>query len=1144
MVELYIFYKSIIYMPYNIRKLPNQDLYRVYNKDTKSVHSYSTTLENAKKQVALLEGIKEGNGIDNPDLYEKAKQIADATYSKPSGYKSGFIVKKYKEMGGTYSGKKDNKGIGRWFKEDWKDIGGKDYPVYRPTIRITKDTPLTATEIKPSNLKKQIALKQVIRGDANLPPFEGGAISKSEKIKLTKEIKSISEEEAKESYLDLADEKTIPPSTSTKGNKFVDYFTFNERLETTGNKGLSFWDFWENKSEYMKKTYVKNILNYYKKQGTNANSNPVKNLYKIFKLYFGSVGIFKPVIAMSIYHRFKPTSILDFTMGWGGRLVGAAALDIPKYIGIDLNKNLEKPYREMEKTLKELGTSTDIKLIFQDALKVDYSKLDYDMVFTSPPYYNKEIYSGTDKMTEEEWNEKFYRPIFAKTWKYLKNGGHYILNVPIAVYDNVLVDLLGKADIFIPMNTKRAMSNKLKQAEYKEYIYVWVKKEKQGGLIRANSSMEDLIYNLTPVEKKGNNWIKRDDMFEYAGQKGGKARAALYLITNGTKPKSITTAGNRNSPQINIISSIGKKLGIPVTAFTSTGELGNEVKIAKTKGADIKQVMYGYENVISSNAKKYSEKNNSLLIPFGMDTEEVHPLTARQVKNIPKDVKRIVVPVGSASSIIGIVKGVKEYRPDIKILGVVVGANPLRKLNKYVPDWKKYAKLQRLSIPYQQPATITNFKGIELDPYYEAKTIPYIKDNDLLWIVGVREGLKLGGSIGTDFFEGGSIGTDLFETDGVVSIPEFRSISITLPTYMFKRLPDMKGKPPPYRYRLVIPITKSRNISSRKLQTSLDITQKAVDRPIADVDEIPDEEKPRLEDFSPDDRDKIKTYYENIKTAEKKKLTPDDIDKDKYDIKQRGLPCYLYENCRKQGLRFKENEKQPKKKKEPKEKMGRIRPTPTDYESGSKKNRYYDRGIKEMDLFAALVRKSKETDSDYSEPSDKSFKSKTSTRISKDIVPIRRRGAIDAPSKKKGSVVAERVANIEKKVAKAAEKKRPVGRPKKQKKRVVLVEDSDEKDYESSIEEDDEEENDYSGNGLENKILGNNKMPNKWITYVKQYASKNGISYSDALKDPKCKAGYKTGSGINKTFHTQDLVAESYNDSELGANAGKKYISL
>jgi 16S rRNA G966 N2-methylase RsmD len=98
---------------------------------------------------------------------------------------------------------------------------------------------------------------------------------------------------------------------------------------------------------------------------------------------------------MDIYNRFKPTSILDFTMGWGGRLVGACAMDIPSYIGIDLNKNLIKPYEEMVKTLKELGTKTEIKLIFKDALKVDYSKLNYDCVFTSPPYYNIELYTGT-----------------------------------------------------------------------------------------------------------------------------------------------------------------------------------------------------------------------------------------------------------------------------------------------------------------------------------------------------------------------------------------------------------------------------------------------------------------------------------------------------------------------------------------------------------------------------------------------------------------------------------------------------------------------------------------------------------------------------------------------------------------------------
>jgi hypothetical protein len=127
----------------------------------------------------LYTTFKEGKGIDNPDLYKKAKELADATYSKPSAYKSGFIVNKYKELGGTYSGQKGYKGIGRWFKEEWKDVGNKEYPVFRPTKRVTKDTPLTPDEIDPANVKKQIALKQVIKGDANLPAFkikEGGAL--------------------------------------------------------------------------------------------------------------------------------------------------------------------------------------------------------------------------------------------------------------------------------------------------------------------------------------------------------------------------------------------------------------------------------------------------------------------------------------------------------------------------------------------------------------------------------------------------------------------------------------------------------------------------------------------------------------------------------------------------------------------------------------------------------------------------------------------------------------------------------------------------------------------------------------------------------------------------------------------------------
>ena len=42
------------------------------------------------------------DNILNPKLYEKAKKEADKVYSRHSAYKSMFISKKYKELGGKY----------------------------------------------------------------------------------------------------------------------------------------------------------------------------------------------------------------------------------------------------------------------------------------------------------------------------------------------------------------------------------------------------------------------------------------------------------------------------------------------------------------------------------------------------------------------------------------------------------------------------------------------------------------------------------------------------------------------------------------------------------------------------------------------------------------------------------------------------------------------------------------------------------------------------------------------------------------------------------------------------------------------------------------------------------------------------------
>lgn len=103
-------------------------------------------------------------------LYEKIKQIIHKKY-KPSAYRSGLLVKMYKnsfkEIHGDnknpYIGTKKNTGLTRWFKEDWKSDTGKygytsKSSVYRPTKRITPQTPATFSELTKKEI--QSAKKQ------------------------------------------------------------------------------------------------------------------------------------------------------------------------------------------------------------------------------------------------------------------------------------------------------------------------------------------------------------------------------------------------------------------------------------------------------------------------------------------------------------------------------------------------------------------------------------------------------------------------------------------------------------------------------------------------------------------------------------------------------------------------------------------------------------------------------------------------------------------------------------------------------------------------------------------------------------------------------------------------------------------------
>jgi len=303
--------------------------------------------------------------------------------------------------------------------------------------------------------------------------FKKNNYTKKQKQKLANKIYNLTEKDVFEDFNKLHEIGcNYHKELSQIGNKVVNKYTLVERLNTIGAKNINFYDLYYNRNYFKNKLFVKKMLDYYKKNRGTYNDEKV--FFRISNLYYSAISIFKPLIAMKIYCLYKPTSILDFTMGWGGRLVGASALDIPNYIGIDSNSNLREPYNKMTEFLKK-NSKTDIKLYFQDALTVDYSKLNYDLVLTSPPYYNIESYGNHNEhiknKTKEEWDKEFYIPIFERTFKYLKKGGHYCLNIPKEVYEKVAKTILGKETTRILLPKSKRTNNE----KYEEFIYIWKK---------------------------------------------------------------------------------------------------------------------------------------------------------------------------------------------------------------------------------------------------------------------------------------------------------------------------------------------------------------------------------------------------------------------------------------------------------------------------------------------------------------------------------------------------------------------------------------------------------------------------------------------------------------------------------------------
>jgi len=147
---------------------------------------------------------------------------------------------------------------------------------------------------------------------------------------------------------------------------------------------------------------------------------------------------FRPIVAKAIYEKyvFDNATILDFSMGFGQRLLGILSLDKDiKYIACDPYKRNVDSGQAIHDFLLENDMISNKKIEFincgMEDLKLEDESIDF--AFSSPPYYNKEIYCLD---TSQAYHNRTYSE-FLEWWDnslkniypYIKKGGVFSFNI-------------------------------------------------------------------------------------------------------------------------------------------------------------------------------------------------------------------------------------------------------------------------------------------------------------------------------------------------------------------------------------------------------------------------------------------------------------------------------------------------------------------------------------------------------------------------------------------------------------------------------------------------------------------------------------------------------------------------------------------
>ena len=175
------------------------------------------------------------------------------------------------------------------------------------------------------------------------------------------------------------------------------------------------------------------------------------------------VSNFRQTAAKAIYQTFLPNDggkVYDPSMGYGGRILGAMSSEkVLHYTGTD---PCQLTMTGLKQFTEDFSSFKDKTTLIQDGSENSdkyIKKNSIDLVFTSPPYFNCEVYSDEETQswkqfsTKEMWMQGFMKKTMENCKSFIKKDGYIIINIAnVKTYPNIEEDFVKMATKDVGLN--------------------------------------------------------------------------------------------------------------------------------------------------------------------------------------------------------------------------------------------------------------------------------------------------------------------------------------------------------------------------------------------------------------------------------------------------------------------------------------------------------------------------------------------------------------------------------------------------------------------------------------------------------------------------------------------------------------------